>query len=349
MTLLMSGFGSCAQMVLSNVTNEVYIGISASHTETMKEGIFLTNDIPFAYNDNLSFMPFCQTGAVELLYPSERSLFIKFQMKDSSGKEVPKTADGLEWGSDVENFPVKPTRSKHDRMLGWLARGSHTNGMASFMNGPWLPSPDSLFLMDRGDIYSLTMEVHLMKQRLVPGGWTWDHLVIPAVSVRVVKPQTAPFFAYSGTNHGICIRISGTKTNGSAAFDEGLTWGPDVTDTQNVVIRALDFSAGLKLRLWGPDGKEALRTTQGRMIGSNFDAVRNVLRLPKGTSINELHFTRGAADPMNLPWIEDCFEIPKPGIYTLELQMQFFRGGGFKSKDDELIRFPPMTLKVSLP
>jgi len=353
--LVVSGVESSSQMILSNATNDVYIGVFTGHSEITKNGQFLTNDIPIAYNDNLSIMPFCSTGEIELLYPSEKSMFILFRMTDASGKEVPKTAEGLEWGSDIKNFPLKPTRSKHDRMFSWLARGSHTNGAASFMNGPVLPSPEDLFFMGQSGVYHLTMDVHLMKQHLIPGGWTWDHLAIPTLTIKVAKPLTSTFYMYSATNDGIYFCIYGTKTTGLAALNDGLTWHPFFSEVQNMRIHTLDFSAGLKWRLWSPDGKEASKTDLGRTIGSNFDAVRSLDKLPPGTKVASLDFRSGLlgmvpAQP--LPLLEDCFMTEKPGTYTLELQMQFFKVVGktlLEPEHDELLRFPPMTIKVNRP
>ena len=122
---------------------------------------------------------------VMLVVPLEKSVFIRFQMRDPHGKEVEKTAECKEWGADVKHFPAKP-----DRMSHWQALGSHTNGTSMFINGPALPSPNALFVMKESGIYYLTMEIHLMKQRMIPGGWTWNHIAIPPVTIKVEKPQT---------------------------------------------------------------------------------------------------------------------------------------------------------------
>jgi ribosomal protein L31 len=342
-------------MMLSSRTHDVYIGVYGRHTEITKGGQFLTNNIPIAYNDNLSIMPFCSTGEVELVHPLEKSLFILFQMRDASGKEVPKTSEGLEWGSDIKHFPLKPTRSNHDRMASWLARGSHTNGTAVLMNGPSLPSPNDLFVMNEGGLYYLTMEVHLMKQHVIPGGWTWDHIAIPAVTIKVERPLTAPFFVFSATNHGIYFAISGTKTKKAIAFDGNLNWHPYFTGTESFMLHTLDVSAGLKLRLWGPDGREISKTALGQTIGTNFDGVRTGENLPPGTEIAVLYFWSGEpaivpAQP--LPSVSDCFAMDKPGVYTLELQMQFLKVIGktfLEPEHDELVRFPPMSIKVNRP
>jgi len=354
-TLVVGDAESRAQMILSNATNDVYIGVFAGHSEITESGRFLTNDIPIPYKDNLSIMPFCSTGEIELLYPLEKSLFIRFRMTDASGKEVSKTADGLKWGSDIKNFPLKPSRSQHDRMSSWFARGSHTNGTASLMNGPALPSPEDLFFMEKSGVYYLTMDVHLMKQHLIPGGWTWDHIAIPTIGIKVEKPLTAPFFVFSATNGGIYFSIKGTKTKDSAAFDDNLVWHPYFIGVQDVRIRTLDLSAGVKLKLWGLDGREVSKTVFGETAGSNFDAMQTGGKLPPGTTIAPLDFRSGEPDfvpGQPLPVLGDCFAMDKPGNYTLELQIQFLKVVGktlLVPEHDELLRFPPMTIKVHRP
>jgi hypothetical protein len=83
----------------------------------------------------------------------------------------------------------------HDRMASWGASGSHTNEFSGFTTGYSIPPPKDLFVMTNSGIYNLTLEVHLMKQHmsgitnaLGTPTWTWDHIAIPPVTVKVEKP-----------------------------------------------------------------------------------------------------------------------------------------------------------------
>jgi hypothetical protein len=188
MFLLVNQVCARAQLILSDSTNDIYIGVFGVRSQITKGVAFLTNDIPIPYDDDLTIMPFCSTGKAAVIVPLEKSIFIKFQMKDALGREIEKTAEGKEWGSDIKHFPSQPTRSDHDRMSRLEALGSHTNGMTSFASGPLLPKPKDLFVIKDSGIYYLSMEVHLMKQHMNSNGWTWDHIAIPPVTIKVEKP-----------------------------------------------------------------------------------------------------------------------------------------------------------------
>jgi hypothetical protein len=174
-------------MILSEATNDIYIGVFGSHEEIISNGLFMTRSVPMAYDDRLELCPFCRTGMVKILFPAEKSIFINFKMTDSMGRIVPKTHEGLVWGSDVEHFPAAPSMKAHDRMGTMEVPGPHSLGVSA-LQSPRLPSPDELFVMKSRGIYSLTLEVHLMKQRTVSNGWTWDHIAIPPVTIKVEKP-----------------------------------------------------------------------------------------------------------------------------------------------------------------
>lgn len=188
-TILLTTIACCTgELVLSDATNDVYISVFSEHTVISTNLSWMTDTVPMRYDDKLEVMTFCRTGAVNLLFPLDKSVFIKFQMRNTAGKEVRKTAEGLRWGSDAGHFPREPGMNNHNRMSPLGAIGSHTNGISSFTSGPPLPSANDLFEINDSGIYYLTMEVNLMKQRFIPGNWTWDHIVIPPVTVRINKP-----------------------------------------------------------------------------------------------------------------------------------------------------------------
>ena len=180
---------------------------------------------------------------------------------------------------------------------------------------------------------------------------------IPPVRIKVEKPSPAPFFfVFSATNQGVHICIFGTKTNGPAGFDDGLSWRV-YCENQHSILRSLVLTSAFKMKLTGPDGKEVPRTDLGQIIGVNFDGVKTSNELSPGNwrTGSELDFRSGVpgiAPTRPLPLLKDCFAMDKPGIYTLELQAQFYRVNydkPSKPETEELLRFPPMTIKVNRP
>ncbi|MGA2279007.1 MAG: hypothetical protein ABSG80_01740 [Verrucomicrobiota bacterium] len=193
--LLISIICSSGKLFFSAATNDVYIGVAENGIVNFTNADWVTNNMPIRYDDKLAIIAFCNTGAVRLLIPWDKTIFVKVQMRDATGNEIVKTAVGRLWGSDVERFPRKPGMNNHDRMASWGATGSHTNGFSAFTTGYSLPAPKDLFVITNSGIYDLTLEVHLMKQRMLgmtnalgTPTWTWDHITIPPVTVRVEKP-----------------------------------------------------------------------------------------------------------------------------------------------------------------
>jgi hypothetical protein len=121
------------------------------------------------------------------------------------------------------------------------------------------------------------------------------------------------------------------------------------------MLNALDLSSAFKLKLHAPDGKEVPKTALGQTIGVNFDAVRTFGKLPPGTKLTYLDIMSGMpfhVPEQPFPVLKDCFAMDRPGIYTLELQMQLFRiidKPPYGPEPEELLRFPPMILKVNRP
>jgi hypothetical protein len=121
------------------------------------------------------------------------------------------------------------------------------------------------------------------------------------------------------------------------------------------VLESPDLSAGFKMKLQDPEGNEVAPTALGRTIGANFDAVRTSDRLPQGTKVTRLDFSSGVYNIVParaLPVLKDCFAMEKPGLYTLEFQTQLFRinhDTTNRAEAPELLRFPPMSIKVNRP
>src|SRR5665213_3960969 len=111
--LLASVVCGSAKLFLSDATNDVYIGVCAEHAVNFQNSKWVTNNALITYDDRLAIIAFCNTGAVNLLIPINNTIFVKVQMRDVAGKEVAKTKEGLQWGSDLKHFPSKPGMNNH--------------------------------------------------------------------------------------------------------------------------------------------------------------------------------------------------------------------------------------------
>jgi hypothetical protein len=207
--------------------------------------------------------------------------------------------------------------------------------------------------MDQIGIYILELEFQISgphKDTNQPG---LELLRFPPMKIKVEKPVTAPFFAYSATNQGVYISIIGTRSNSLAGFDDGLQWRA-FCENQHSVLESPDVS-GFKMKLQDPDGKDVAPTALGRTIGVNFDAMQTSDRMPPGTKFARLDFSSGVYNIVParpLPILKECFAMEKPGLYTLEVQMQLLRikyDTTNGAAAPELLRFPPMSIEVNRP
>jgi len=160
----------------------------------------------------------------------------------------------------------------------------------------------------------------------------------------------------SETNNGIFIAISGgvIGTNGAVPFDKRLGWLPFcATNTSGALIELLYPNAryGMKIKMIGSDGNEVSKTDLGKIYGLKW----NQLHSYKDSRLNNVS-AGGSYQPEFggpfLPAPNELFAMDKPGIYTLEIQMQMFRHTGSPDPEEEyhnLIRFSPVKIKVEKP
>jgi hypothetical protein len=167
----------------------------------------------------------------------------------------------------------------------------------------------------------------------------------------------------SETNSGIYIGISGTRTNTPLQFNDRLVWRP-FCNTGMVSLNYPDPNYGIKIKMFGPDGNEVTKTKLGESFGLNFDQVHSYKDVIH-TGLMGYHSShmggieaQGRYDERDgpllsgplLPAPKELFQIEKPGIYTLEIQMQMFRV--IKSTNQwtrELIQFSPIKIRVEKP
>jgi len=180
-------------IVFSEPTNGLYVGVSCASDMFSADTRRITNNIPIPYNDELAVLYLCNTGSVDLLIPQNKEFSIKFQMHDKTGNVIAKTPLGELWGGQVTNYPSKPSITNNIRMSGWSA--ASWDSSKPVPSWPRLVSADKLFLVKEKGIYDLTLEVHLMQRRILETTnssgmheWTWDHIAIPPVTIKVEKP-----------------------------------------------------------------------------------------------------------------------------------------------------------------
>lgn len=335
--------------VLSTTNSGIYLAIGSWQPQS---GAPLDENAPLQFDQNFVWEAFSTAHGVRLNYPNPE-FGIRVKLLDPDGKESPKTALGKKYGSKFDGVRTYEDVISGTSMGGMDAREKYVERGRGFSGGN-LPAPRDLFQMEKTGIY--TLQIEMLVFRIIETTAThWDRALLrfPPMKIKVEKPLTAPFFAFSATNHGVCLSIIGTKSNGLAGFDDGLRWRP--TGEDNIMLNALDLSSAFKLKLHGPDGKEVPKTALGQTIGVNFDAVRTFGRLPPGIKLTYLDIMPGMpfhVPEQPFPVLKDCFAMEKPGVYTLELQMQLFRiidKPPYGPEPEELLRFPPMILKVNRP
>jgi hypothetical protein len=221
--------------------------------------------------------------------------------------------------------------------------------------GPIFPAPNDWFNMEMPGIYTLELEIQLLRPPMRSNEVRQQVVRFPPTRIRVEKPIAVAWKAFSTSDHGMSISIVGLKSNGLARFDDNIILHPSFTNIQNVLFQGLDLSAAFKWSMWEPDGKDALKTAFGQKIGVNFDLIQTMEKLPVGTTLagpDIMSATPGIVPEQPLPVLKECFVMDKPGIYMLVVHMQMFVIGGRTAGEpghEELLRFPPIAIKVVRP
>jgi hypothetical protein len=167
----------------------------------------------------------------------------------------------------------------------------------------------------------------------------------------------------SETNSGIYIGISGTRTNTPLQFDDRLVWRP-FCNTGMVSLNYPDPNYGIKIKMFGPDGNEVTKTKLGESFGSDFDQVHSYKDVIH-TGLMGYHSShmgdieaQGPYDKRGgvllsgplLPAPKELFQMEKPGVYKLEIQMQMFKiHKNTNQWTRELVRFSSVRFKVEKP
>ena len=165
----------------------------------------------------------------------------------------------------------------------------------------------------------------------------------------------------SSTNDGLYLAVAGWSQNVQGGFvdseaihfDDQLVWHA-FCNTGSVEVQYPDRSFGIKIGMFGPNGKEVSKTPLGMTLGSKWDQLqsyREDIPVFGGMTAGWPYDPRGGefSGPL-LPPPKELFQMEKPGTYTLEIEMKVFKVIKNTNRwDRELIRFPPMKIKTVKP
>ncbi len=143
---------------------DVFVGIGpAAH----QASAVTTNGSRIQYDKQLMMGCFCDDQGARFCMPGDKRNFVRFEMRNPSGHEVAKTAEGKIWGSKFDEFSAQ--------------------GLSKSV-GPYLPPPKQLFEMADNGVYEMTLEVRLLKGRLFKTNeYRWQFIEIPPFVVKVEK------------------------------------------------------------------------------------------------------------------------------------------------------------------
>lgn len=160
----------------------------------------------------------------------------------------------------------------------------------------------------------------------------------------------------SAATNGVYLVVTAARdgamvTNEPIHIDDRLLW-MTFCDTGKVELsHPVDGAYGVRIRMRDGQGNDVPKTSLGKSFGSKFDRLKSILDtgvypvIAWGAYSNNL----GCGGGKFLPQPGKLFEIDKPGIYNLEIQMQMFlyvpsRDPVERSKT--LFRFSPIQIKV---
>jgi hypothetical protein len=168
------------------------------------------------------------------------------------------------------------------------------------------------------------------------------------LAVELSESTNGLYLAVGGWRHG--PTAGSLVTNEPIRFDDMLVWYPFFKEGK-VEINYPNMIYGVKIKMFDSSGKELSKTALGRSCGSKWDELHSYNDTKLG-SIDAWGEYDCDQSWRFLASANDLFEIEKPGIYTLELQMQMFRHSGSFDPvvwSKNLIRFSPIKIRVERP
>jgi hypothetical protein len=161
-----------------------------------------------------------------------------------------------------------------------------------------------------------------------------------------VSPITNGVYLASGAIRGGVDLI----TNEPIRFDDQIVWGA-FCDTGKTELSCPDTQYSIKIKLTDTNGMELPKTARGERFGTKFDQLHKITDSKVAPVVAWGPFQDSGLGKF-LPKPSELFQIEKPGIYTLEIQMQMFRYIPSRDPDERsktLFRFSPINIKVEKP
>jgi hypothetical protein len=157
-------------------------------------------------------------------------------------------------------------------------------------------------------------------------------------------PTNGVYLAVGGWRGG-----SGGVTNEPFSAGDGLVFLTFCNTGQVELVYPLDLAYGVKVKMIAPDGSQVQKTRLGRTLGSRFDQLRDYRDTRTGIipAWGSYEDNKSLGGGRLLPTPKALFLMKKPGVYTMEIEMQMFRViKGTNSWSRELFRFSPIRIKV---
>ncbi len=173
---------------LSDTNSGVYLGVESSKGKALGNISADTNFTvePFRFDAPLVWRPFCNTGAVQLNYPTLPYL-AKIEMVGPDGRPVAKTALGRSVGAKFDE--VKRFEDAfHGWTVGSVEADSPYDSRDVGFSGPRLPAPGDMFEMEKPGSYKLELQMQMFRVIKGTNQWTRELIRFSPIHIRIEKP-----------------------------------------------------------------------------------------------------------------------------------------------------------------
>jgi hypothetical protein len=163
---------------LSTTNEGVYIGICSAPS----------GQYPFPSDEVLAWRPFLVSGVLLTLNYPDPEYFLKIDMHDLDGKQIPKTSEGLKIGSKFDGVKTYDDVG-HRWHIGVIeAYGSYDVRDGLLLSGPVLAEPSKWFKMDKPGVYEMEIQFQMFRVIKATNGWSRQLIRFEPMKVKVQKP-----------------------------------------------------------------------------------------------------------------------------------------------------------------
>jgi hypothetical protein len=163
----------------------------------------------------------------------------------------------------------------------------------------------------------------------------------------------------SNTTNGVYLVIAAVRnatliTNEPVRFDDDLVW-MTFCETGKVMLSYPDSKYGIRMKMTDSEGNEVPKTALGKRCGSKFDSLRLITDSKVANTVAQGSYrVNPNGETMFLRKPNEFFQMDKPGVYTLEIQIQMQMFRYVPSYDPVeaskgLFRFSPVKIKIEKP